>query len=204
MRGKTRGVAIFPFLWLVASGCAAGGQVRYVYQDGQYGVIGLPQNTSNWPTYYRQKAERLMAQHFPQGYEIIRAEEVVEGSRTLNVGSATGAEIAPGAADRLLRIGQVGHTRTRNQSDSLKITECRILYKKADPGTPIKRGDYARESSWTPAQYIDPNAEARRHPEGPAREVKPVDPPTGPSPEGTKGEPAKAIADHAPPTESKP
>ena len=42
--------------WLVVPtlatsfGCASTMGVRYVYQDGDYGVLGLPENSDCWPT----------------------------------------------------------------------------------------------------------------------------------------------------------
>src|SRR3954454_19892854 len=78
-----------------APGCAVTQGVRYVYQDGQFGVVGVPENTDRWPTYYRSKAEMLMCAHFPRGHEVVRAEEVVEGSRTLTIKGASTAELGP-------------------------------------------------------------------------------------------------------------
>ena len=77
--------SVFHFALLAAfsSGCATTQSVRYVYQDKNFGVIGMPENTNRWPTYYHRKAEKMMAEHFPEGFEIVRAEEVTEGSRTL-------------------------------------------------------------------------------------------------------------------------
>ena len=175
MRGKVgvRGAAILPLLWLVASGCAGAGPVRYVYQDGQFGVVGLPENSSKWPTHYRERAEALMARHFPEGYEIIRAEEVVEGSRTLTVGGTNTAMLGGASAiDHFFKIGNVGRTSTSTQADTLAIKECRILYKKADHPVAVAdakdkvkdkpKGDlYAAQASLTPAQYLDPNAVVR-------------------------------------------
>ena len=31
------------------SGCSTTHEVRYVYQDGDFGVVGLPENTDEWP-----------------------------------------------------------------------------------------------------------------------------------------------------------
>ena len=163
MRGENR---ILVVLWLLgpgASGCVSGGEARYVYQDGQFGVVGIPENTSRWPTYYRQRAEELMAQHFPEGYEIVRAEEVVEGERTVTVGGTRTAEVGPGVPEAPLRVVRLGRTATRKQSDQVKITECRILYKKKEPGDAVPSGGFAERATWTPAPYLDPNAEVRRH-----------------------------------------
>jgi hypothetical protein len=163
MRGGRRKAGVVGLLSLLAlAGCAGTGQARYVYQDGQYGVIGIPENTCRWPTYYHTQAERLMAEHFPGGYEIVRAEEVVEGSRTLIVGGATSAEIGPGLPAPALRVARLGRTATRKQSDSVKIHECRIVYKRADAPHHDQPALFADRSSLTPTLYVDPNASARK------------------------------------------
>jgi hypothetical protein len=207
MLGRIRVTMILPLLGLGTLGCAGGPEVRYVYQDGHSGVIGMPENTSRWPTFYRKHAEELMTQHFPEGYEIVRAEEVVEGSRTLTIKGSNAAEIAPGDPGRLVSIGKLGHTSSRSQADSVKIKECRIVYKKAGPADVPKRGDYAEQASWTPAPYIDPNAPERRsakpkpdEPGGPANHGQPALA-KGPSPErvdekaGAKDVPAERPTD---------
>lgn len=184
MLGGIRIAALCVVLAVGALGCAGGPQVRYVYQDGVSGVIGMPENSSHWPTYYRKHAEELMAQHFPEGYEIVRAEEVVEGSRTLTINGANAAEIGAGVLpNQPITLGKLGRTSTRTQSDNLKIKECRIVYRKADPVK--QRGDYAEQASWSPAPYIDPNAPERRWLT--AKPVAPgVPPPPAPGPIGDK------------------
>ena len=162
MRGTSgRGAALVIALGF-ASGCAGTHQARYVYQDGQFGVVGIPRNTSQWPTFYRKQADELMAKHFPLGYEIVRAEEVVEGSRVLTTNGAGGAEVSAGLPLPLLKIGSIGVSSSRNQADSVKIKECRILYKKAESGSPAKADHYAEQPSLSPTTYVDPNALARR------------------------------------------
>ncbi|WP_406699362.1 hypothetical protein V5E97_10885 [Singulisphaera sp. Ch08] len=143
-------------------GCSGAREVRYVYQDGHSGVIGMPANTSKWPKYYRKHADKLMEQHFPGGYEVVRAEEVVEGSRTLTINGSNSAEIQPTASSQLLAVGKLGRTSSRSQSDSLKIKECRILYRKAEQLDPEAQIEYAERAMWTPAPYIDPNALDRK------------------------------------------
>lgn len=153
--------ALCGVLGMGSLGCAGMGEVRYVYQDGQSGVIGIPENTSRWPTYYRKHAEEMMAKHFPEGYEIVRAEEVVEGSRTLTVNGTRAAELDAKAPSHFVSLGKLGGTSTRTQLDNLKIKECRIVYKKkGGPGAPADH--YADQASWTPTTYIDPNAQARQ------------------------------------------
>ncbi|WP_422928794.1 hypothetical protein [Singulisphaera sp. PoT] len=154
---------IFVALSTGALGCAGTGQVRYVYQDGQSGVIGLPENTSRWPTYYRQHAEELMSKHFPSGYEIVRAEEVEEGSRTLTINGTNAAELATSDASKILSLGKIGRTSSRTQADTLKIKECRIVYKKTAPTEHVVRkpGEYTDQAVWNPSAYIDPNTPIR-------------------------------------------
>lgn len=163
-----RRVRQFPALVMIlfamaASGCAASGQARYVYQDGQFGVVGIPENTDYWPTHYQEKARELMAQHFPDGFEIVRAEEVVEGSRTLTLNGVNSAQVEAESVIPLIKLGKIGRTATRTQADNVKIKECRILYKRAGvEGEPIESG-FAERSTLSPEPYIDPNAEARMH-----------------------------------------
>ena len=159
-----------------ALGCAGAREVRYVYQDGHSGVIGMPANTSQWPTYYRKHADQLMEKHFPEGYEVVRAEEVIEGSRTLTVNGSIAAEIQPSASSNLLAVGKLGRTKTRSQADSLKIKECRILYRKAERLDPQAQLEYAEQAMWTPAPYIDPNASDRKLARTGAGEPKPAEP----------------------------
>jgi hypothetical protein len=148
---------------LVASGCATSGQARYVYQDGQFGVIGIPENTSAWPTYYRAQADVLMQKHFPEGFEVVRAEEVEEGSRTLTVNGTNSAQLDTEGPVPLIKVGKIGRTATRTQADSVKIKECRIVYKKAGCTAIEPEFGFAEIASQTPEPYLDPNAEARRH-----------------------------------------
>jgi hypothetical protein len=156
--------------------------VRYVYQDGQFGVVGIPENTDRWPTHYRRQADALMARHFPEGHEIVRAEEVVEGSRTLKVEGSNTAELAPQLPTALINIAKLGHTASRSQADTLKIKECRIVYRRAEAIDAEVQPGYADSASLAPAPYIDPNAEARQKSGDPGRatsiaeaEAKPSD-----------------------------
>jgi hypothetical protein len=144
---------------LATLGCATTRDARYVYQDGQYGVVGIPEDSTHWPRDYRAQAERLMSRHFPQGFEIVLAEEVVEGSRTRTTAGTVSAELAPALPTDLVTVAKFGRTATSNQSDTLKIKECRIIYRKADRA-PF--GSFADEAAHTPELYIDPNECERR------------------------------------------
>lgn len=143
-----------------AAGCAGMHEARYVYQDGEYGVVGIPENTNLWPTYYRDRAEALMKGHFPEGHEIVRAEEVVEGSRTTTVKGTNTAQIEPRLPAPLLTIGKIGLTADRSQADSVKIKECRIIYRRTPTSAPSE--PFSALATPTPAPYVDPNALERR------------------------------------------
>ncbi len=153
--------------WLVvlswaglSGGCAASQGVRYVYQDGDFGVVGMPENSDSWPTHYRRRAEKLMDAHFPEGHEIVRAEEVVEGERTLTVEDSKTAEVGPQLPAQLLNVAKLGRSENVTQADTVKIKECRIVYRKT--GAPEKSNGYASAAGLNPARYIDPNEPERR------------------------------------------
>ena len=156
-------ISVVVTLLLIPSGCAAPGQARYVYQDGQYGVVGIPENTDRWPSHYREKADGLMAQHFPDGFEIVRAEEVVEGSRTLTLNGTNSAQVEAATVVPFLKLGKIGRTASTTRADSVKIKECRILYKKAGSEDLDSEAGFAALSTLSPAPYIDPNAESRTY-----------------------------------------
>lgn len=161
MRGRMRvGILLWMVGW-VLPGCASTSDARYVYQDGEFGVVAIPKNTREGPEHYREQAEALMAQHFPQGYEIVRAEEVVEGSRTLTVGKTGNTELTPQVTPHLLALLKVGATMSRSQADTLALRECRIIYKKADPQavSASASGRFAPEPALSPVCYHDPNTE---------------------------------------------
>ena len=169
MRGTLRVGIVVSLAGLAMPGCATTSDARYVYQDSEFGVVAIPRNTPEGPKHYREQAEALMAQHFPQGYEIVRAEEVVEGSRTVTVGKSGTTELAPQVSPHLLSLLKVGGTMTRSQAETTNLTECRIIYKKADPQSAATPGGFARESSLTPVCYLDPKVEARKHEKEPAK-----------------------------------
>lgn len=60
------------------SGCAG---PRVVKSDQTGGVVAIPTNSNSWPGYYRTKAEEMIRQRCPNGYEIVSEQEVVTGQR---------------------------------------------------------------------------------------------------------------------------
>jgi hypothetical protein len=144
--------------WSVTgTGCVGFVEARYVYQDGYFGVVGIPSNTTTWPRDYRAQAEALMKAHFPDGYEIVRAEEVIEGVRTLVLDGKTTAQVSPTLPAPLPAVGglSLGRTASRTQSDSVKIKECRIVYKRA--GSLDPEPGFSADPEVSPARYRDPD-----------------------------------------------
>jgi hypothetical protein len=165
MRSILRILIVLPAL---ATGCEATKSARYVYQDRDFGVVAVPENTDCWPARYRRQAEKLMAAHFPEGHEIVRAEEVVEGSRTLRIEGSKTAELGPQLPRELVRVAKLGRTASRSQADTLKIKECRIVYRRVSKA---HDGGFADRPALTPTQYLDPNDAERRKA---AKEAEPV------------------------------
>jgi hypothetical protein len=147
---------------IFSAGCVNTQSVRYVYQDKDFGVIGMPENTDRWPTHYHRTAEAMMHRHFPEGYEIVRAEEVTEGSRTLKIEGSKTAEISPQLPTQSLKIAKLGRTATQTQSDVVKIKECRIIYRRTSPA---EENRFSSDADGSPTQYLDPNELERKKPE---------------------------------------
>ncbi len=181
MRRVPGSIVVVPILAAFCGGCASSQGVRYVYQDGDYGVVGLPENTDRWPTRYRHQAEALMTSHFPEGHAVVRAEEVVEGSRTLKIEGTHTAEVSTQIPAALLNAVKLGRTASRSQADSLKVKECRIIYKRIGRSEASER--FAPAPSLAPTMYIDPNI---------AERIKTNGPPSIEAP-GSKSEPKLAI-----------
>ena len=151
-------------VWLATSGCSTPMVARYIYQDGEFGVVGIPVNNYQRKVDFRAQAEALMARHFPEGYEIVRAEEVNEGERIRDVGRKTEIETEPAVAvlNQIIRLGSLNRTTSFAEKDKLQVRECRIIYKKKSVHTPGRTGQFASATSLVPPLYIDPN-EIMRH-----------------------------------------
>jgi hypothetical protein len=132
---------------------------RYIYQDGQFGVIGIPQNSPYGLKNYERQARELMAKHFPEGYEIVRTEEVVEGQRVLDRNRSRQLETEPtiSALDQKIKLGKLAETSSTQQKDSIPITESRIIYKRRTADNPISLSGFAETGSVLPEYYLDPN-----------------------------------------------
>ena len=160
----TRRTAICAALCLGSVGCMSTPDARYVYQDGQFGVIGIPRNSSLGKKDYREQADELMLKHFPEGYEIVRAEEVIEGERTLDTARRVelGSEPGVAALNQMIKIGKIAKSTSLDQKDSLKITESRIIYRRKSDGKPSGHDGFTALANLTPEFYIDPNDLVRK------------------------------------------
>jgi len=155
---------VFFTLGLGLAGCMVPPDARYVYQDGEFGVIGIPRNTSLGKKDYRAQAYQLMARHFPEGYEIVRAEEVIEGERTLDTARRVELDSEPGVAalNQMIKVGKFAKSTSLDQKDMIKITESRILYRRRPEGAAPGHDGFTNVADYTPKYYIDPNDEVRK------------------------------------------
>jgi len=62
---------------LALGGIGGCSQVRLIRDNPDGGVISIPNDSNQWPSYYRNRAEELMRKKCPEGYAIVR-EEVEE------------------------------------------------------------------------------------------------------------------------------
>ncbi len=149
---------------LAASGCSQAIVARYVYQDADLGVVAIPVNTYQGKQSFRSQAEELMSRHFPEGYEIVRAEEVNQGERVLDVGRKTEIETDPRvtALNQALFLGKLNRTTSFEEKDKLQVRECRIIYKRKAAVSPGTSGQFAALNTVKTPFYIDPNEITRQ------------------------------------------
>lgn len=62
----------------ISGGC---GSARMVQSTPDGGIVAIPSNSNYWPVRYRDDADKLMAQRCPNGYDIVKEEEVVIGKK---------------------------------------------------------------------------------------------------------------------------
>lgn len=163
MRQRLVRASVLVALCACGTGCKMQPDARYIYQDGEFGVIGIPQNSPFGRTDYREQAEELMRRHFPDGHEIVRAEEVVEGQRVLDKSKKSEFETDPSfsALDQKINLGKIAQTVSSQQKDSLPILESRIIYKRKIPGAEVGHNGFSLVSTLIPELYLDPNEMSR-------------------------------------------
>ena len=105
-----------------------------------------------------------MIKHFPEGYEIVRAEEVVEGERTLDTARKIDLESEPGIAalNQMIKVGRFARSTSLDQKDSVKITESRIIYRRKPDGKSTGHDGFTALADFSPEFYIDPNQILRK------------------------------------------
>jgi hypothetical protein len=110
-------------LLVSVSGCGSARMIQSV-PDG--GVVAIPSNTNSWPCKYRDHADKLMAMKCPNGYDVVREEEVVVGVKT------TTAEVSN-------RVAQAGYKDNPEQTTTSVVTttrpqkEYRITFRSRQP-----------------------------------------------------------------------
>src|SRR5262245_52962554 len=163
MRKRIAASIVLAAIGLAVAGCRGQPDARYIYQDGEFGVIGIPQNSPYGRKDYRKQAEELMARHFPEGHEIVRAEEVVEGQRVLDKSRKSEFETDPAisALNQKINLGKVAQTNSTQQKDSRPSLESRILYRRKSADGPKGANGFAAVATLTPRLYLDPNEMAR-------------------------------------------
>jgi hypothetical protein len=109
--------------------CSAGCQTaRYVRKDGAYGEVAIPSNSNSWPYYNRDQAEKLMSEHFPDGYEVDVEEEAVIGQKTDYSENGSGAGV-PIRIGRNVGLG-VGIGNKTGTATTTNKTEWRFRYRR--------------------------------------------------------------------------
>ena len=66
-------------LLVTVSGC---GSARMIQSTPDGGVVAIPSNTNAWPFKYRDHADKLMAMKCPNGFDVMREEEVIVGVKS--------------------------------------------------------------------------------------------------------------------------
>jgi hypothetical protein len=92
-----------PLVPALMSGCA---QVRLIENAPEAAVVSIPNNTNQWPTYYRNRAEVLMERKFPEGYTIVN-EQTVEDNPAARDGRKPNEDFDyNGAIERVTRYNR--------------------------------------------------------------------------------------------------
>jgi hypothetical protein len=98
-------------------GCA---RPRFVEVSREGGVVAIPSNSNQWPTYYRDKAEKLIREKCPDGYEVVMEEEVVTGQVT-HVESRTKTKEAPS-----LDLGKIAYDSQDPENNAASLAGVKI------------------------------------------------------------------------------
>ena len=146
------GIAAAVILWiLMLVGCQS---ARYVVREADHGVVAIPVGSDR----YRREAEQLMQEHFPDGFTVVREEEVFVEDTTSPSQQIRG-ELAEQSNRPLGSAAAPGE----GMSTTGQRAELRITYFRDQPVSPLASGDLpagfeASESLFSTAGMIDPAA----------------------------------------------
>lgn len=144
-------LGLFAVLALSHCGCQT---ARYVRKDGGYGEVAIPADSNSWPYYNRDQAKKLMADHFPEGYEVEKEEEAVIGQKTDYSENGAGG-IAPVRIGRGMNIG-VGIGNKSGTATTTNKTEWRLRYRRK--GSPKVESQNVEE---VPSLQIDDSSSSQ-------------------------------------------
>jgi len=108
------------------SGCAS--PARYIERGADSGVVAIPANTDEWPSYHRREALTLIQKHLGSNYEIIEEREVATGQRTVNNQHVKSEQVMNRSNPFLPAEKQT----VDNTTTTHDITEWRIAYRKVN------------------------------------------------------------------------
>jgi hypothetical protein len=77
----------------------------------------------------------------------------------LKVEGSNSTELSPQFSPSLLKVVKLGHSASHSQADTVKVKECRIIYRRTGFG---KSDDKSAPPTLMPTWYVDPNAVERR------------------------------------------
>lgn len=134
-------------------GCS---QVRLIRGTPDGGVISIPNNSNQWPTFYRNQAESLMQKKCPQGYVIV-SERVEEDNPAAEDGRKPYEDFDyNGAYERITNYRRMAyHIAFRRKSESAPADP--DAPGKAIPGgSPVPPTENAKEEL-PPPRPVSPN-----------------------------------------------
>lgn len=133
---QTRKLLSGAVLVMVAlSGCTT---ARFVQSGPDGGTVAIPSNSNSWPFYHREKAEKMMAQRCPAGYEIVKEEEAVIGQTTSTSESVDRTQFDPKTGKYGSKTREV--TTTSGKTTTMNETEWRITFRAKQASTPAAQG----------------------------------------------------------------
>jgi hypothetical protein len=105
-------------LLVAVSGC---GSARMIQTTPDGGIVAIPSNNNSWPFKYRDHADSLMAMKCPNGYDVVREEEVIVGIKTTTT-AVTGGVTQAGFKDNASADATTNVTTTTRPQKEYRIT----------------------------------------------------------------------------------